>query len=395
MKTDFQNEKFIKAFLDRSLGYYENTIEISNDFDYAEDITDIAQSMQWIIKYDIPLFSIKENASGRKVLDSESCWILDKIKPYLIFDPSCIADGIVKSFFANQIAKSFPMHIFNPYVELFFRYLNDKLVGQIDLYNYLFNHYRNDEVLKTVDDIINDFISGIRNEGKSKPFKLILSDYKRLPQKNYQGLMDDTEKVFRRYESFTAFRIDLSYEKEKFDHPVNENDRIQMYYQAIGDLELFLKNMRTNPQFKLMIYPVWKLECGLQKGIHIQCLFFFNRSQDKANINMPTLVGEYWNTITDGKGLYHICNTYETMYNKPGINYMNYGNTALRVKLEEVASYLTKTDYYARMIAPDNGPTFGKGEIKASNWVRPQDLVAKFISVGDNRPFLVFTKSDD
>jgi Protein of unknown function (DUF3296). len=306
-----------------------------------------------------------------------------------------MADGIVKSYFADQIAKSFPMHIFNPYVELFFRYLNDKLMGQIDLYNYLFNHYRNDEVLKTVVDTLNDFISGIRNEGKSKPFKLILSDYKRLPQKNYQGLMDDTEKVFRRYESFTAFRIDLSYEKEKFDHPVNENDRIQMYYQAIGDLELFLKNMRTNPQFELMIYPVWKLECGLQKGLHIQCLFFFNRSQDQENINMATLVGEYWNTITDGKGLYHICNTYETMYNKPGINYMNYGNTALRVKLEEVASYLTKTDYYARMIAPDNGPTFGKGEIKASNWVRPQDLVAKFISVGDNRPFLVFTKSDD
>lgn len=168
-----------------------------------------------------------------------------------------------------------------------------------------------------------------------------------------------------------------------------------MYYQAKGDLELFLKNMRTNPQFELMIYYVWKLECGLQKGLHIQCLFFFNRSQDQENINMATLVGEYWNTITEGKGLYHICNTYETMYNKTGINYMNYGDTTLRVKLEEVASYLTKTDYYARMIAPDNGPTFGKGEIKASHWVRPQDHVAKFISLGDNRPFLVFTKSDD
>ena len=107
MKTDFQKEEFIKAFRDRSLGYYENTIEISNDFDYAEDIIDIEQSMRWLIKHNIPLFSIKENASGRKVLDSESCWILDKIKPYLIFDPSCIADGIVRSYFADQIAKSF------------------------------------------------------------------------------------------------------------------------------------------------------------------------------------------------------------------------------------------------------------------------------------------------
>ena len=134
MKTDLQKE-FIKAFRDRSLGYYENALEISNDYDHANNVIEIEQSMRRIIQNDKPLFSIKENASGKKVLDSEIRWVLGKIKPYIEYDGSYMADGIVKSYLADQIAKSFPMHIFNPYVELFFRYLNDKLVGQIDLYN--------------------------------------------------------------------------------------------------------------------------------------------------------------------------------------------------------------------------------------------------------------------
>jgi hypothetical protein len=55
---------------------------------------------------------------------------------------------------------------------------------------------------------------------------------------------------------------------------------------------------------------------------------------------------------------------------------IRYHDRELREGLKIAAGYLTKPDYYARMIVPKNGRTFGKGEIlpkpKASNRGRPR-----------------------
>ena len=44
---------------------------------------------------------------------------------------------------------------------------------------------------------------------------------------------------------------------------------------------------------------------------------------------------------------------------------INYDDAELLEWLEKAAEYITKPDYYMRLATPDNGRTFGKGEIKS------------------------------
>ena len=90
------------------------------------------------------------------------------------------------------------------------------------------------------------------------------------------------------------------------------------------------------------------------------------------------MIGERWKNITDGNGIFFNCNQKKDQYSELGIGIINYHDTELREALEKnVAGYLTKTDYYARMIAPDNGRTFFKGVIKTepNNIGRPREHV--------------------
>ena len=112
-----------KAFLDRSVAFYDNRVDITGDFNQAGAVIQIEKLVREIDKSNDDLFSISGRV-GKKTIVYKNPWICNQIVNYC-----------KNPFLIEDIARSFPIHVFNPYIELFIRNLKDtvtKIEGYSD-----------------------------------------------------------------------------------------------------------------------------------------------------------------------------------------------------------------------------------------------------------------------
>lgn len=328
----------------------------TDDYYQAKNLIEIEELVYEIIKSEGVLFYIGKGVLGRKAVDYNN--------PKIFFDIMRMS----KSIYHKEILSSFPIHSFNPYVKLFYKNVQDKLGWDI---SFTYNK-SDDDVVKMVDKLTN-FIDSIRKEAKSPQFKSAINNYNRPSNKNYKSLMECIDKLYDKHSRLMVLRIDFGYKKD--NHFPSEKVRNEKYLQAVNDREHFFNNMRKNKLFKHMLGYAWKLEYGFEKGFHYHMFFFFDGSKRWQDKYRAKIIGEYWqNTITQGKGLFHSCNANKDNYNYLGIGIINASDTKLREGLEMATQYFTKADSIGvRMIAPENGRTFGKGEVKPkTNKGRPR-----------------------
>ena len=143
MKKDKKSESVIKYFEIRTRSFQKNEIRLT-DFDNANYLIGIDHLMQWIMAYQDDLFSIHEDGSEIIFNDKRSRWVLGEIKPFIKYERSRKKyEYKLESILAKDIFETFPLHRFNPYIELFFNYLNITLIKEIIsypcIYSYLFN----------------------------------------------------------------------------------------------------------------------------------------------------------------------------------------------------------------------------------------------------------------
>ncbi len=344
----------------RSADYNNYGLTISEDHDHSGEVIRIEELVRGITETQKVLFSTGKNKDAK--LKALKNYYFDEIKPYFVHDPkSIMEEDKIKSFQAEVIARSFPIHEFNPYVELFFRNVNERLVEKIDAA--LLSKYSDDELQEKI-DLLNAFIESIRTEAASPSFQKTIKNYQRTQSKNYKSLIEYIDRLFAQYARLLVLRIDFSYKKSKY--PLTKDEIYDKYSEVKKDRVHFFNNMRSNSLFGQMVGYAWKLEYGLEKGFHYHMLFFFDGSKVQQDINIARRLGEYWeNTITGGRGLYYNCNAFKHGYLNQGIGMINHGDIELREGLKLAAAYLTKTDYYARIVSLEkNGRTFGKGEQK-------------------------------
>ncbi|MGZ5548889.1 MAG: YagK/YfjJ domain-containing protein [Nitrososphaeraceae archaeon] len=316
----------------------------TDDYNQAKKLIEVEKLVYEIIESEGEIFYIGKGMLGRKAVAYKN--------QKIFFDSMCLS----KSNYHKEILSSFPIHSFNPFVKLFYKNVQDKLGWDI-----CFTYIKTDDDAVKMVDILNKFIDSIRQEAKSPQFKSDINNYNRPSNKNYKSLMECIDKLYDKHSRLMVLRIDFGYKQD--NRFPSEKVRNERYLQAVNDREHFFNNMRKNKLFKHMLNYAWKLEYGFEKGFHYHMFFFFDGSKRWKDKYRAKIIGEYWqNTITQGKGLFHNCNANQHNYDYLGIGIINASDTKLREELEMAVLYFTKADSCnVRMIAPNNGRTFGKG----------------------------------
>jgi hypothetical protein len=121
------------------------------------------------------------------------------------------------------------------------------------------------------------------------------------------------DNLFKLNEQYTVIRVDLSYSKDAHV----EFDTIK------SDWNRLYTNMRHNQLFKGLDGYIYKIEHGMDKGLHIHWLLFFDTLQCKLEDTLlAQKLGEYWKfDIVTQQGNYWSCHSYDQkkMYSDLGV----------------------------------------------------------------------------
>lgn len=178
------------------------------------------------------------------------------------------------------------------------------------------------------------------------------------------------EELFDAYSKLNVIRLDLSYKKE-----IAENITPK---EVKKDLSKLLNNRRHNKTvFGECVGHICKLEKGEEaKGNHLHTIFFFNGHKINNDSYKASQIGNYWeDTITNGKGTHHSCNTDKSKYTHVGIGKINHFDTDKRnILTTMVTSYFAKEEQKVNDGSSPKERTLFKGIVtkQKSNAGRPR-----------------------
>ncbi|WP_197070180.1 hypothetical protein [Burkholderia sp. 9120] len=161
----------------------------------------------------------------------------------------------------------------------------------------------------------------------------------------------------------SVLRFDLGYAKHYCDPETSGEQAIT--YEDVRNhrraLRRFLKRdlskMLPAGASKGMGFGI-KLEYGLDKGFHFHVLVILNGDVVGQHAVITEMICNHWNSrITRGKGGSYNC--FRSKYVKPGIGSVRYDNEEkLRALENQVVPYITKPDFYMKMVKPDAHRSF-------------------------------------
>lgn len=275
---------------------------------------------------------------------------MSKQKKVRVLEQDCLS--LLKVDF-GMIKEVYPYHEFNPLLRVFMKYF-----AGVELKS---DVYKVELLLSDELSLLHDLIEKVKQEIRGVEFQNILKGFSRSANKNYKSLVGYIDSLFVRYARMLVIRVDFTYRSQ---YCVPRGETAITHAEARRHREALMKYLRS-PKSPGVVGYAWKLEYGLDKSYHYHCLLFLNGTDHREDIVIAKLLGEYWvETVTEGKGIYYNCNKNKAAFEKKGIlgvGMISHHQAGLRAGLNLVAAYLTKPDYFIRMIAPDGGRCFGKG----------------------------------
>lgn len=303
---------------------------LTDDREDRADLRLVVQVVTSVTKIGKPLFlpvrpGIKK---GKRVIDLELALL-----------------GIMDIDF-NKLISIYPSHQLNPIVNAFVSLLVS------------FRDYEG--FFERRPSVLHEFTERLILKLKGKEVQAKLSGFSRAANKVYKGLDERIDSWFASCSRLLIVRLDLGY-KNVYCTPASSLG--VSYNEAKRHRQKLLKYFRDMKSLELVGWA-WKLEYGLAKTYHYHLLLCFNGAANQQDISIAQGVGEYWvDVITGGMGLYHNCNRHKEEYKKRGIlgiGMIKHDDAALKAGLKTVAAYLTKVDYYVRMVIAGGGRCFGK-----------------------------------
>jgi hypothetical protein len=265
-------------------------------------------------------------------------------------------------FFKSVVDFSFTYsteYEYSSYVDLFFNSWK-----ALELYKEGFNNPRgySSKPDKKQFEVFNEFLQYMRTEASTTEFKKKLSRVHEKYLWNYSSALEYIEALFQHCCSkLLVIRLDLAYRHEVARHITAE--------QAKEDLEHFLNNRRGNHKlFEHWAGYIRKLEWGPEKGLHFHLIVFYKGSKRCKDFYLAKSLGEYWEKITDNRGIYWNCNANKEDYWRLGIGMVDKNDVEKRkILTEDVVSYLVKSEQSLRAKKLGEGKCFVRGIMPGEN----------------------------
>ncbi len=211
-------------------------------------------------------------------------------------------------------------------------------------------------------EVFNDFLHFIRTEASTPEFKKKIIRMKEKYLGNYSSAVEYIDALFEHCCSkLLVLRIDLGYRHDVARHITAE--------QAKEDLEHILTNRRGNHTlFEHWAGYIRKLEWGPEKGLHFHLIVFYKGSKRSQDIYLAKALGEYWEKITDNRGIYWNCNANKDDYWKLGIGMIEkHDEEKRKILTEDVVKYLVKSEQTLKAKKLGEGKCFVRGIMPACN----------------------------
>lgn len=255
----------------------------------------------------------------------------------------------------SMFKQNLPHHEVNPYVELFFKLVDD--------FRRLY-HFVNLDAMRGVEAenfvrTMNDLASKARSELSSDSFKAIIKRFKKASLKRSKSLDNYIDALFEKHARMLVLRIDLSYVggylngREDFGVDIK---KVKRHWSKMQ------KDLYKEASVSGFLGFACKLEYGYLKGFHLHLLLFYNGSIHRQDGDLARMIGEYWrDSVTGGRGRFFNCNASKDKYKEVGIGMISFDQSdKIRVLKGKVAAYLTKIDYWVRLSSA-SGRSFFRG----------------------------------
>lgn len=246
----------------------------------------------------------------------------------------------------ESIKEAFPSHARHPLIDLYWKHTRE-LPTPV--------RWRTEEDINR----INRCVASMREEGGSSEFRKIRNMHVKLCTQNTASMLELINSLFARWGRLLVIRLDLGY-GSVYTRSWPDGGAIT-FEEVYRHREKFFRYLRRTGDLDLKGY-VWKLEFASRKAFHYHVLLFFCGNRHQDHLEIAKRLGKYWNdVITAGAGTYHNCNA--NAYPRNGLGAINYtDHQKLTYLKEDVASYLTKPDYYFRLIV-EKGRTFDRSNL--------------------------------
>ncbi|PTQ88462.1 YagK/YfjJ domain-containing protein [Agitococcus lubricus] len=241
---------------------------------------------------------------------------------------------------------------YSRFIDVFFEEFNKNDI------NYLFEYYTYSKSGKNIFltyekvKILNEFVDNLYKIASDSELRDDLKKSVYINERNYKNYKEYINSLFKKHSRLLVLRVDFGISQDEiFADCLNLNSS-NFYEEQVNKIRAymakFLNNIRKNSQFQHMKGYIWKLEYGFLKGCHYHCIFFFDGSKVQNDVYLASLIGKYWQLITNNDGYYFNCNKDKNnKYKNVGVGMINYYDKELLDNLtNKVLKYLVKKDQY-------------------------------------------------
>ena len=210
---------------------------------------------------------------------------------------------------------------------------------------------RNSSVeLERMRGFVSHFLADLHERLHSSETRKQIANQERDVIRRFEKMTAYVDNLFRVNPQYTVIRVDLSYSKE-----------VHVEFDTIkSDWNRLYTNMRHNQLFKGLTGYIYKIEHGMDKGLHIHWLLFFDTLQCKLEDTLlAQKLGEYWKfDIVTQQGNYWSCHSYDQkkMYSDLGvlaIGHVGRDDQLKRANLLKIVRYFCKRRQF---IKPRDNP---------------------------------------